>query len=151
DLGRVLVDEQYLVPVVDQLAGDGAADRPGPGDSDLHECAPSGARPATSRSVCACCSSTRTCSASPSCTIVDAVGNSPAPNRVTTATWPPVAASKSRTSRQIQPSCGVTRTREIAPDGSRHTSSVKSPSTALSSRLAVQGTVAIVGMPSRSY
>ena len=38
-----------------------------------------------------------------------------------------------------------------APDGSRQASLIVSPSTVFSSRLVVQGTLATVGMPSRSY
>jgi hypothetical protein len=61
-----------------------------------------------------------------------------------------VAASKSPMVRPIQPSCGATASRATAPDGSRQASAVVSPSTAFIKREDVHGTVATVGMPSRS-
>ena len=68
-LGR-LVDEQDLVPVLEQFPGDGAADRTGPGYRDAHQRPPSG--PMENSSVIRSSSSSWaiTCSTSPSCSTV---------------------------------------------------------------------------------
>jgi hypothetical protein len=75
----------------------------------------------------------------------------PLPKRVTNATRAPLALSSSPTRCPIQPSSSTTWTSATAPEGSRQSSTCLSPSNTDSSRCVVHGTVATVGMPSRSY
>ena len=77
-------------------------------------------------------------------------GSSPVPNRIMNATRPPVAASRSVTRRPTQPSCSASSATPTLPDGSRHLVVSVSRVSTLSSRSVVHGTVATVGMPSRS-
>ena len=49
DLGELALDEHHLVPVLDQLLGDGAADGAGPGDGDPHRLSPPAAARAAAR------------------------------------------------------------------------------------------------------
>ena len=83
--------------------------------------------------------------------MVEPVGSVPRPNRVRNATRASVAASSARTFWPIQPSCSGTCTSDTAPDGSRQSSTCLSPSSTDRNRFTVHGTVATVGMPSRSY
>src|SRR6185437_6347775 len=66
------------------------------------------------------------------------------------ATGAPVACSKLVTFWPTQSSASTTCSITTCPVGSRHSSSMVPPMMFLSSRLAVHGTVAMVGMPSRS-
>ena len=66
------------------------------------------------------------------------------------ATRPPVAASRSVTRRPTQSSCSASSATPTVPDGSRHLVVSVSRVSTLSSRSVVHGTVATVGMPSRS-
>ena len=77
-------------------------------------------------------------------------GSTPVPNRIRNATRAPVAASRSVTRCPTQSSCSTTSATATVPVGSRHLAVSVSWVSALSSRSVVHGTVATVGMPSRS-
>ena len=87
---------------------------------------------------------------SPACTTVLASGRMPVPNRITNATRAPVASSRSVTRRPTHSSCSATSATATVPVGSRHLVVSASPTSAFSSRSVVHGTVATVGIPSRS-
>ena len=77
-------------------------------------------------------------------------GSRPLPKRIMNATRPPVAASRSVTRWPTQPSCSASSATPTLPDGSRHLVVSVSTVSTLSKRSVVQGTVATVGIPSRS-
>src|SRR6516164_6447656 len=84
DLLRLIVDQQHLVPVLEELAGDGTADGAGAGDRDPHQCPPPRvAKAATIRS--SSLSLATTWSTSPSCRTVPGSGTNAWPSRSTKA------------------------------------------------------------------
>src|SRR6185437_9088619 len=112
---RVLVYEQYLVPVVEQFTRDGTANRASACDGDPHHCAPfccglrscalfsctrrlvpSRVLSTAWRSSRSCCAAI-TCRTSPSWSTIPAPGSIASPSRVTNATRAPVASSSACT------------------------------------------------------
>ena len=87
---------------------------------------------------------------SPAWMTVLASGSRPVPNRIRNATRPPVAVSRSVTRRPTHSSCRASSVTPTLPVGSRHLVVSVSRVSTLSSRSVVHGTVATVGMPSRS-
>ena len=139
--------------LLDQLPGDGPADGAGPGDGDPHQC-PSvrGALPAICSTASAMSSVTSRCTWSPSCSMVEPVGSMPRPNRVRNATRAPVAASSAAhlladpalVQRHLQPATPRRTGRASPRRACRRAARDRN-------RFTVHGTVATVGMPSRSY
>ena len=87
---------------------------------------------------------------SPAWMTVFGSGSRPAPKRIMNATRPPVAASRSVIRWPTQSSCSASSVTPTLPVGSRHLVVSVSRVSTLSSRSVVHGTVATVGMPSRS-
>ena len=87
---------------------------------------------------------------SSACTAVSGLGSTPVPKRTMNATREPVAASSSRIGRPTQSSCTGSGRMATVPVGSRQAEATPSGSSMRISRSVLQGTVATVGMPSRS-
>ena len=77
-------------------------------------------------------------------------GRTPVPNRIKNATRADVASSRLETRCPTQPSCSGASATATVPVGSRHLAVSVSWVKVLSSRSVVHGTVAMVGIPSRS-
>src|SRR6201994_645841 len=147
-LGR-LVDEQHLVPALQQLTGDGPADRAGSGDRDPHQRPPSGPAESTSETRSSSSSRAMTWITSPSCNTVPGLGTMASPSRSTNAIRVPAVISTALTFSPSHFSEKATSARTTLPVGSRHSGSAPSGSSLRSIWSAVQRTVATVGMPSR--
>jgi len=87
---------------------------------------------------------------SPSCSMVEAVGTTPSPNRMRKATRAPLDSSSARSGWVIQSGWTGTSIIETVLVGSRHSSTTPPGTRWRTIRSAVQRTVATVGMPSRS-
>ena len=120
------LDEQHLVTVAEELAGDGAPDVAGPGDRHPHQSLP-GLGPLAQTAVTSSMrdQSTVKCTRSPSCTSVWPSGSRPSPRRVSRATRQPVASSNEGTLVPIHSGASAISASTTLPLGSRH--SLSSP------------------------
>src|SRR5690606_26723050 len=146
---RVAVDEQHLVAVLQELGGDGAADRPRSGDGDPHQSSSSGTAASTLLIRSMSRSAAIMWTMSPSCTTVVPVITTASPIRLMNAARARTRSSRSTTRVPIHAGLTVTSASTTVPVGSRQSGSVPSGSRRRRIWSAVQRTVATVGMPSR--